>query len=109
MSTNKNSHINKLLLHNYESNKNESKEHEMKVAASTISFQSKANPKVKITLEFVNLNDKQQEEFSNKSEDELKNILKHMWIEKIKQGAFQTENPAVECTPHKITEVKENE
>ena len=45
----------------------------MEVTVPAISYQSRVNPKVKITLEF-----------GEQSEDDLKNILKHLLIEKMK-------------------------
>ena len=61
----------------------------MTINTPAILFQSTVNPKVKITLEF-----------GKQSEDELKNMLKHMQIEKIKKEAL-------ESTLQKNTESKE--
>lgn len=66
-------------------------------------FQSSTNPKVQVTLEFGN------EEMSKCSEEALRSILKNISLEKIKKGAFQFAEPALEYFPNDFTEVEKND
>ena len=88
------------------SNRNtEDIEESMEQATSHIvSFQSQSNPKVRVTLEFPNHHDNEAE----KAENDLRNILKNIQLEKIKKGSFQREIPALECTLQNDTEVRKN-
>lgn len=87
--------------HNEHSNGNESNGEKGK-AMPIISFQSKTNPKVQITLEFADKGT------SEKAEMELGNILKNMYLEKIKKGAFQYDSSALESTLQNDTEEEEH-
>lgn len=55
-------------------------------ANPTISFQSKTNPQVQITLEFAGCNN---ESIARKAENELRSILKNIHLEKIKKETFK--------------------
>lgn len=104
MLTNENLHKNadNLNEHNNGNKNSDEKNQSMLPTAPTISFQSKTNPKVKVTLEFNDQNS------SKNAETELRNIFKNIYLEKIKKGAFQSEPPALGCTPKITKEVEKN-
>ena len=65
----------------------------METTTPPILFQSKSNPKVKVTLEFTDPN------ISIKAEREIEAILKDIYIKKIKDGAIQNGNSLIGCPP----------
>ena len=88
------------------SNRNtEDIEESMEQATSHIvSFQSKTNPKVLVTLVFPNHSNREAE----KAENDLRNIFKNIQLEKFKEGAVQSEIPALGCSKLNLTEEKKN-
>ena len=70
-----------------------------------VSFQSKTNIKVQVTLEFPN---SCSAKTAQKAENDLQNIFRNIQLEKIKNGAFQPKNPALECSQSNFTEVEKN-
>lgn len=91
--------------HKISNRSTEEREESMELANERIvSFQSKTNPKVQVTLVFPNHSNREAE----KAENDLQSIFKNIQLERIKKGAFQSEIPALECTLPNDTEEKKN-